>query len=461
MESLLFGSFMFICLIPCLWISLLYLYPKKWKEKKIVLGVKRRKEFGEAGTEEKVEAIVNEANRQATAITLVCTVIGVILLFLHGFLMQMFIWCGFIYIALLADMVPYILGHAHMIALKRELGLSSEQGVSYVDLKAAGKIRALKLPAVLLPNIAGLLAVGVAVLTDLGVIRFGNMRAGVHIAPWVCGMFWLMGILITVLAFLMDNMKNEVIASDSDVNANFNRAKKKNRANMNITFLWVNAAYILIIALFTYSEMITMLSMAFYMILLLAGIAVFVSTDKKIEARYQKQTDLVSDDDECWIGGMIYYNPKDRRFQVEKRAGVGATVNLAHPGGKIVVGLAVLALVLCFVWLGMIEATPIDLRVEDGKLICHQLRDEYVIRLDEIESVSYGEDIGSLQLYRLAGVGMPTLLKGDFSAKDITKCKVFLAPQEGVYIMVKTGNGIYIVSDTTAAETKEIFEQIR
>jgi uncharacterized membrane protein len=54
--------------------------------------------------------------------------------------------------------------------------------------------------------------------------------------------------------------------------------------------------------------------------------------------------------DECWKGGIIYYNPDDPALWVEKRFGIGWTVNLANPrawmvlGGVLVFGVLVVLL---------------------------------------------------------------------------------------------------------------------
>ncbi|MGL5316378.1 MAG: DUF5808 domain-containing protein, partial [Peptostreptococcaceae bacterium] len=43
----------------------------------------------------------------------------------------------------------------------------------------------------------------------------------------------------------------------------------------------------------------------------------------------------VDDDDNNWIFGMFYYNPNDPSFFVQKRFGVGWTVNIGTTKGKI------------------------------------------------------------------------------------------------------------------------------
>ncbi len=57
----------------------------------------------------------------------------------------------------------------------------------------------------------------------------------------------------------------------------------------------------------------------------------------------QSNGDLAGGDSH-WIGGVIYNNPGDPALFVERRVGVGYTINVGHPAGKALI--AVLALVL-------------------------------------------------------------------------------------------------------------------
>ena len=455
-----FGWVMFLCVASVLLFNLFCMYPRSWKDKKIILGVKSRKEFKEGETAEKIDTIVAGCHKQAVIITIVCFVIAALLLLVKGIVMQTFFWMLFIFIAIFAGMVPYIAGHKEMMNLKKALGLKSGENVSLVDLKVSGKVHTLKPLWVTIPNLAGFIPVIVALLFDLKLISFGGNRiAGSFITTIVIGTFWLMGLLITAFAFLMDNLKNEVISPDSDVNANYNRAKKKNAADLNTAFLWINVLYTVVMAfgfLLRYSDMLMMGGLLVYMVLMFVAVFVFIHYSKKIEARYLKETELVTDDDECWIAGMFYYNPKDKRMNVEKRAGVGSTVNFAHPGGKLVGIIAAGTIVMTFlslIWVGLVESTPISLRAEDSKLICHQLRDEYVIPFDDIASAEYGDDITKHTVIRTAGVGMDTLLKGKFSV-DGKGCTVFLNPQTKAFIRIVTKSGqTYYLGGLDAAET--------
>ncbi len=462
------GLIMFLCLVPVIWIMFLYMYPKKWKDHKLVLGVNNRPEFKTGPAADEVEQIVHKSRKQALCVAIVCTAIAAVLLPLKGLTLKTFIWTGFILIALSVFTVPFIIGHREMMAVKRKLGIGSDKGINYIDLKTAGNIHALKAVTILIPNAAGLAVVVLALLTDLKLISFSVIYDGGFTATIVMGTYWLAGLLITFGAYIVDNMKNTVISADSDVNANYNRAKKKNLADMSVAFLWLNTIYLMILYLmlvFGYSDMLMMISIGIYLAVIMTEMVIFVRSNIKIDERYQKEIALISDDDEYWLGGLLYYNPTDRRLMVEKHAGIGSTINMAHPGGKIISVLLVISLVftlLSVIWIGMLESTPLSLRIDDGKLVCHQLRDEYVIPFDDIAEIEYGEDMTKLRMSRTAGVGMDTLLKGDFYVEGVNGCKVFLAPAGKAYIHIVTVRGKhYYISGSTSDDTRRAFEELR
>ena len=461
------GLIMFLCIVPVLIICFVQVYPKNWQNRKLILGVRNREEFQAGETKETVEKIYEKYRRQALWIVIGGCVISMLLLLLQGKLsLVTTVWTIFVLVALAAINVPYLLGNREMKDLKRRLGLSSGTGVSYVDLNNAGTIRAIKGSQVILPNLLGLLAVFVAFLVDLKVLNLGGSWVqGSFLGTIIIATSWLIGILMTVLGVVLDRMRNDVISTNSDVNANYNRAKKKILADFFILALWGNTIFAgveLISLLFFYSELLVMIGLTVYMTLIFLGVVLFVLRERKIDERYYKEIEVVADDDDNWIFGMFYYNPKDNRLNVEKRVGVGGTINIAHPMGKILsvfLGLSLVATLFCCVWLGMMEGTPIKVSVEDGKVICHQLRDEYVIGTDEIVSTQYGE-ISGMHFVRVSGVGMDNLLKGNFTVDNQNGCRVFLNPEAGNYVRIETKEKIYYLSGATAEETKALYEEL-
>lgn len=61
----------------------------------------------------------------------------------------------------------------------------------------------------------------------------------------------------------------------------------------------------------------------------------------------------IENDDEKWIYGFIYYNKEDPKLMVEKRLGMGWSINMAHSLGKVITIILVLitvgSLLICFI----------------------------------------------------------------------------------------------------------------
>jgi uncharacterized membrane protein len=53
----------------------------------------------------------------------------------------------------------------------------------------------------------------------------------------------------------------------------------------------------------------------------------------------------------CWKAGVFYVNPDDPSIFVEKRIGIGYTLNFAHPLSWLIVGLSILAPLAVAVWI--------------------------------------------------------------------------------------------------------------
>ncbi|QSB11841.1 DUF1648 domain-containing protein [Lysinibacillus fusiformis] len=85
------------------------------------------------------------------------------------------------------------------------------------------------------------------------------------------------------------------------------------------------------------------------LVVLLGSLLIYVVKKHKHKVRYEANIDsqvMDVDEDRYWKGGLIYMNRQDPSVFVEKRFGVGWTMNLANPRGYIVIGLPFLLLLL-------------------------------------------------------------------------------------------------------------------
>ena len=81
-------------------------------------------------------------------------------------------------------------------------------------------------------------------------------------------------------------------------------------------------------------------------VLLLASIVPLIYTSSKLKkGNYSDVSYTVDDDDKYWVLGCFYYNPNDPSAFVQKRFGIGWTVNLGSTKGKVLIACIVLMLV--------------------------------------------------------------------------------------------------------------------
>ena len=172
--------------------------------------------------------------------------------------------------------------------------------------------------------------------------------------------------------------------------------------------------------------------------------------------------DLCEDDDRCWIWGLFYYNPKDKRTMVEKRLGMGFTTNMATPLGKVMMVVAVIAClsvpVLC-VDMMLEEFMPIHISVEQEQLVCKHLKKDYQIPLEDITKCELEPMVTTTT--KSSGVAMDNLKKGKFYIKGQGGCQVFLNPQNKKVIRLEVGEDVYYIGGYDDRETEEVYEQLR
>ena len=441
-------------------------YPKNWQNKKVFYGIRNRDEYTTGETAEKIGEICGLARKQAWKLTALFLGIGILLTIFHKMPLNLTLCALNVYAYIMLLFIPFARCNRSLKALKRELGLSLNTGMSFTDLSTVDTVHALK-PAAMVPPLVLLAAEFVfAFLIDAKVICISGYNAGDSFSLTILtAVFLLTGLMMIPIALLMDKQKNEVISDNSTINANYNRAVKKCMAGMNTAILWsivVLTAGFLASSLLLNTELIILIATGVYMVVMIGALILYMARMSRIEEHYRGEMSVAVDDDDKWILGLFYYNKNDRRLNVEKRVGIGATVNFAHPVGKLVgalIAAALLFTMLAMVWLGLLEMTPVRLLREDGRLICHQLRDEYEIELSQIKSAELVEDLDKKNVVRIAGSSMPGLAKGKFTVNG-ESCRFFMNPDLKLCIKIETEDRVYYISDETREETMEVYNEL-
>lgn len=171
-----------------------------------------------------------------------------------------------------------------------------------------------------------------------------------------------------------------------------------------------------------------------------------------------------SDEDDKWLGGVAYYDPHDARTVVNCRVGSSTTVNLAHPGGRVLAGMAALLLLAMPFTGALIDAVtnrPVSLELTDTELVSYcGDKSAYRIERTDIESVELLNGLPE-HLVRRVGTGAENLLKGDFSAAEYGRLKLCLDPNCSPFLLVECAGGeIYLLGSRTEGDTEVIFGEI-
>ena len=373
---------------------------------------------------------------------------------------QFSIWMLWLMLMLLLLYVPFPIACHKLKQWKRVNHLYKEKQMdTYSEIKNAGHVRRVTFLPFFIPTVVSVL---LAVIPSLiPVIDCGRgLIIGNLVIAACTALFWGM-------AFWMDKQPVEVISLNSDINVNFTRAKKNVWKNFWIVCCWMNTIFVATVSLSLLlnhsSGLFIIISATIYCILLMILCIPLMKSFKNINKQYSSKRDFEGNDnnDNNWIGGIFYYNPRDHRSLVEKSVGIGTTVNMATPLGKgltIIGVLAMLIIPLSCVFVLMEEFTPIALVVEDDTLKAEHIKVEYEIPIEDIKNAALLKELPSMS--KSNGSAMDVLKKGDFYIRGQGHCQVLLNPQNNDFITFTANGETYFVSGFDDEQTNEVYQEI-
>ena len=448
-----------ICLYPILPVLYFVMRMNSKPKKNVLIGVTLPTEFLE---DEEVTKLCNRFKKNLKKIMIIYAFIPIIFFFMSYMSIALTMWMLWMFGAIFGTSWPYIKYNKKLSLLKAEKQWKIKNGNKTVeDIRTeVENIKTINKPLFILTVVISCIP---------GVYELMQSPGTKHFLPNVI-LTVLIG-FITLICFivgiLMDRQKAEVISLNSDINANFNKEKKRIWSKCWIDMAWINTAYTIAIWAFIEnffsSGMVFMLISMVYTILIMwicirAGLNI-----RKIQQKIVgKELDQVlCDDDSNWIYGMIYYNPNDKHTMVGKRLGIGTTVNMATAAGKWFIGLAVLSIliipVMC-IWLMFEEFTPISLKFSNNQIVAEHLKVEYAINIDDITEIKLISQLPNAN--KIMGTGMDNLDKGSFSVNGYGDCDLCLNPQNKAFIIVKTVDNTYFLSDEDNAVTQKVYEEV-
>lgn len=425
---------------------------------------------------EEMEKVDDSFKKSFRTVMLFLIIVPPFFFFLKHFSLQFTAWMIWFMGGIAALNIPYIRANKTTIELKEaclkakgEVLPAMENITDTTQYFETGIVRTLK-PAEFVPPVV-ITAVAVLVMFFAGqLFGFDEKTLDVfEVYRWTVLVFALMTPLFLWLAQRMDSMRAVVISHDSSVNMAYNRAKKHIWTRAWRDEAWVNTVAVCVItagALVQKRSFLVFLAAA--IMETVVGIVIMVRASneaREVEQLYHERKEKLfdPDDDRYWVWGMLYNNPYDKRTMVDKRFGVGTTVNMATKTGKVMIGITIASLVwipfMC-IWMIMEEFTPIHLKVDDNTVICEHLKTDYEIPVSEIKEIEMLDELPEHRS-KVSGTATDQFEKGKFSNRELGKYYTFAYCENQVFIKLVTDDKIYIVSGSDDAETTEVFEELQ
>ncbi len=165
-----------------------------------------------------------------------------------------------------------------------------------------------------------------------------------------------------------------------------------------------------------------------------------------------------------WVYGIFYYNKANTKLMVPQRFGVGTTINMARPMGKLI-GISSVCLVI-FLYSYM-TYTIIGNDIVDSKLVISN-DVVHISSLDYSKSVDFSE-IKSIELIssyeidillKTNGIGTEKYSRGYYNVKNFGNCFLCIYKSSNLFILIKSEKGNIFYSEKTSKETEQVYNTL-
>lgn len=173
---------------------------------------------------------------------------------------------------------------------------------------------------------------------------------------------------------------------------------------------------------------------------------------------------ILVDDDDYWKDGIWYNNPNDSSVEVEKRIGIGSTLNMATAFGKwFVYGLTAFVTVLLisvsvFILLSDIK-TP-DLQISNSQSIkINAIGDSTNFRVSDIQDVTL---INKLPKgYKINGAATSVYERGTFKLEGYGRTEAYIFTDKPPYIVIRLNDSCIFYNEKDKNETLNIYNKMK
>ena len=413
-------------------------------KKNIAVGVT----FMEEGKQDaEVIARLNRYKKQIKMITIVLLLAAIPGVFVSKFWILLTYYLVWTYVTMFIYAIPFYLCNKDLKAIKKRRGWVQHQGEKVeIDMENIPNFKEISPLLFIIPCIVSLLPL---VWDRTFYVLYITSAASVLV-------FWFS------YRYFYRN-RSERVNEERDLTRVLTQIR-----HYNWSKIWIAASWLTIPLSFSGLLFINHPALALTLIFLVTAVICVgaVGIEIKLRKMQEKLTrgsgvGAIVDEDDKWIGGMIYYNPNDSRLIVNERVGMNTTLNLARTSGKVItVILLVMILVLPFTGpaMNVYYKQPIKIEITKDGVEASQGITNYRIKLSDIKDVELINELPD-DLVRVNGTSFDDLLKGDFRNKN-ENLTLMLRPNSKPFIRVTDKNGkVFVFS--FRGDVKEKFEEIR
>ena len=357
---------------------------------------------------------------------------------------SMSLWLLWVDLCIILPYVPYVWTNFALKKLKAERDWGPEAGQQIrVDIFAIPQGKWLS-PWVFLPPV---------VISLLPLVFDSSLWAANVVTAVCCSLFWL------GYRYCYRN-KSEMVDENVELTRVLTQVRRYNWGRMWLITAYSMAVLSLGMVLTARSVLWNTVLFVVFTVLVVGGCLWVELSVRRVQEKLTAESgrEWYVDEDDHWIGGILYYNTNDSRLVINNRVGMNSSINAAHPVGKILTVLLIVIL-LALPFAGMfIGGGDVVLTLDDHAVMGANGRTEYVIELEDVKSVQVMDNLPD-NMIRNFGTAMPQLLKGDFTASEIGHVKVCLDPSVPPFLLIETTEGkAYLLGSRTDGAVKEVYE---
>jgi hypothetical protein len=277
-------------------------------------------------------------------------------------------------------------------------------------------------------------------------------------------------VLFAFISAIFRNARTKVYSRNSDLNVSLNQAARSIWTYTFLSLAFIEVLHFALVGYFLLSESseLEQVWIAYPAVYTLIPIALIWNASRRIKRIVDEAVEadgqtIYSDGDEYWGNGFTYHNPNDRRVFVEKRIGIGMTVNTGTTAGKwfmgITLGIAAAVLIGVSFLLVHSELKPPVLSISEER----QIEIDYVLYsidfpAEAMLDIALVEELPRGR--RINGEATDTVARGHFNLDGLGKSRLYLFKNNPPYIRIQLADTYIFYNEKDPDQTRQVYERL-